>query len=137
MSTFPPKQGSSLKVIGIVIASIIVIGGIGYGTFALLKKVKAPVPFKTTTSSQAQSTTGNTADDIRLQAEQLVKDHKLAEAKAAYQTAATAYAAQGNNSAALDAKQQMTVVDAAIKATPTTGTTPPPKVTGNQNHYNQ
>lgn len=137
MSTFPPKQGSKLKVIGIIIISILVIGGIGYGTFALLKKVKAPVLFKASGSSQTLSTEGKTADEIRQQAEQLAKDHKLAEAKTAYQAAATAYSAQGNTTAAMDAKQQISVIDTAIKTSGTTGQTPTPKAAGSDNHYQQ
>lgn len=135
MSTFPPKQRFSLKIISIVLASILVIGGIGYGTFALLKKLKAPVPFTASSSSQPQDSTVKTADQVRQQADQLVKDHKLIEAKAAYQTAATAYAAEGNKAAALDAKQQVLVVDAIIKKSGTTGQTPTPKISGSSNHY--
>jgi hypothetical protein len=132
MSTFPPTRRFSLKIIGIVFASIIVIGAIGYGTFTLLKKVKAPLPFTSSQSSQSQAAT---ADQVRQQAEQLVKDHKLTEAKAAYQTAATAYAAEGNNTAALDAKQQIAVIETAIKAAGTQGQTPTPKAAGSANHY--
>lgn len=138
MSTFPPKPRSNFKVIGIIIGSIVALGGIGYGTFALLQKVKPTVPFQPgTPSQQQQATTALTADQLRQQAEQLLSDHKLAQAKDAYQKAATAYTAEGNRTAALDANQQVTVVDTAIKAATSTqtGQAPPPKVTGSNNHY--
>lgn len=137
MSTFPPRPRFNFKIVGIVIASIIVIGGIGVGTFALLKKVKPTVPFISSSSSPTQTTAATSGDQARQQAEQFVKDHKLTEAKTAYQAAETAYTAAGNTAAALDAKQQVAVVDTAIKATVAPGQAPPSKVTGSQNHYQQ
>lgn len=106
----------------VIIASLVLLGAIGWGTFAILRQLKptalASLTGKNQSSQPAQQATGPDAD--RQRAEQLLKDGKLADAKAAYQAAATDYTANGNTAAAADATRQIAIIDAMIKSQPKT-----------------
>jgi hypothetical protein len=56
---FKPTGGSKKKVLFIAIASILLVGIIGYGTVTLLRLLRAPTLSGTTTSSQSTTPTQN------------------------------------------------------------------------------
>lgn len=106
----------------IIAVSLVLLGAVSWGTFAILRQLKpaalASLTGKNQSSPPAPQVTGPDAD--RQRAEQLLKDGKLAEAKTAYQTAATGYTASGNTVAAADASRQIAIIDATIKSQPKT-----------------
>lgn len=105
------------KIILIVIGSLIVVGGISFGTFTVLRELKPAVldSLKNkSTDSSAPQLTGPAADLQR--AEQLMKAGKLSDAKTAYQTAATGYTTEGNTAAAADATTQIAIIDAMLNS---------------------
>lgn len=106
------------KTILVIIGSIVVVGGISFGTFALLRQLK-PAAFSSIlkngqSDNTPQQATGPDAD--RQRAEQLLLAGKLAEAKTAYQTAASGYTTNGNAAAAADATRQVAIIDATLKS---------------------
>lgn len=113
-------QKSQIKTILIIIGSLAVVGGISFGTFALLRQLK-PAALSTLTKESQSNTpaaqpqaTGPDAD--RQRAEQFLKDGKLTEAQTAYQAALTGYTSAGETAAATDVKTQLAMIDAMLKS---------------------
>ena len=106
------------KTIIITAISIVLVGGMSFGTFVLLSRLKPAVlgslTQKSTSNQTGPQVSGPDAD--RQRAEQLLKEGKLADAKTTYQAAADGYKAAGNNASATDAARQVTIIDAMIKS---------------------
>lgn len=114
-------QNTRTRIILLVIGGIVLLGGIGMGTFTLLRQLKPAILHTASQKGQNdQSSQPSSPDATRQQAETLVKEGKLAEAKTAYQTALAGYVASNNTSAAADVKTQLAILDAMLKNQPTT-----------------
>lgn len=110
--TKSPFKTHRLKTFGIVVASILVIAGIGVVTFFVLNQVK---PIQKT--AQETSTESNAADTARKKAEELLQKGDHQGALDSYKIAADAYKTEGNQAGASDAEMQMKVIEATVANT--------------------
>lgn len=127
MSTYPFKRKINLKVIGIILASVVLLAGAGTGAYLLLRQLKPHEQIEANTDSNAATRSG---DSTRLKAEDLMKRNDLPGAKAEYEKAAAAYSADQNSAAAADARQQIDIINQTINKAGTSSQTPTPKGSG-------
>lgn len=127
MSTYPfEKRKINLKVAGIVLVSAVLLAGAGTGAYFIIRQLK---PHEQTEANTTDTTT-RSGDSTRLKAEDLMKKNDLPGAKAEYEKAAAAYAADKNTTAATDVQQQIDIINQTIEKTGTTGQAPTPKGSG-------
>ncbi|MFZ2836252.1 MAG: hypothetical protein WAZ21_02945 [Candidatus Saccharimonadales bacterium] len=128
MSSYPfEKRKLNLKVVGIILASIIVLAAAGAGAYFVLRQFKPHEPADTTTTNA----TTRSGDSTRLKAEHLMKNNDLKGAKAEYEKATAAYIADNNATAAADTQQQIDIINQTIDNTETPEQAPTTRVSGN------
>jgi flagellar basal body-associated protein FliL len=111
---FPIKNSNRMQLIGLITGAVVLIAGMGVGTFFTLKNI-APVQKGT---GDANSQALGTADSAREKANELFAKGEFDAAKASYETALSAYTAEKNEAAANDVKQQLQVIELTIKNKP-------------------
>lgn len=132
MTAYSSKRNTSLKVIGIIILSALLLGAAGYGAYAILSTV---APHTQPGESNTTTTASSDADIIRQKADELMKKNDFDAAKTEYQKAASTYLEEKNEVAASDTQQQIEIINQTMEktgsepqVTPTakgSGSTPP------------
>ncbi len=100
----------------IIGSAIVVIVLAGAGTYAALRYFKPAglKPLAGQSSTSATSSTPQTGDDARKQAEQYMQAGNLPQAKNAYQKAYDDYTSEKNTPAAADAKIQIEIIESKL-----------------------